>query len=84
MSSLAIGFTGIGIVIILIALRVPIGAALGLTAFFGVAIIRNIDVAFTLLRTTPFEFAAHWSLSAIPMFLLMGAVAYYSGVSSAL
>lgn len=84
MSSLAIGFTGIGIVIILIAIRVPIGAALGLTAFFGVAIIRNIDVAFTLLRTTPFEFAAHWSLSAIPMFLLMGAVAYYSGVSSAL
>ena len=84
MSSLAIGFTGIGIVIILIALRVPIGAALGLTAFFGVASIRNIDVAFTLLRTTPFEFAAHWSLSAIPMFLLMGAVAYYSGVSSAL
>ena len=84
MSSLAIGFLGIGSVILLIALRVPIGAALGLTAFFGIGIVRNFDVAFTLLRTTPFEFAAHWSLSAIPMFLLMGAVAYYSGVSSAL
>jgi C4-dicarboxylate transporter DctM subunit len=84
MSSLAIGFLGIGSVILLIALRVPIGAALGLTAFFGIGFVRNFDVAFTLLRTTPFEFAAHWSLSAIPMFLLMGAVAYYSGVSSAL
>ena len=82
MSNLQIGFAAIGVVILLIALRVPIGASLGLVAFFGIAIIRNLDVAFTSLRTTPFEFAAHWSLSAIPMFLLMGAVAYHSGVSS--
>ena len=68
----------------LIAVRVPIGAALGLVAFFGIVSLRNFDVAFAALRTTPFEFAAHWSLSAIPMFLLMGAVAYYCGISSAL
>ncbi len=73
-----------GAVIVLIGLRVPIGATLGLVAFVGIAVIRNVDVAFTALRTTPFEFAAHWSLSAIPMFLLMGAIAYHSGVSSAL
>ncbi len=84
MSNLEVGFAGIGVVILLIALRVPIGASLGLVAFFGIALLRNIDVAFTSLRTTPFEFAAHWSLSAIPMFLLMGAIAYHSGVSSAL
>ncbi len=84
MTSLQIGFLGIGAVIVLISLRVPIGAALGLVAFVGIASIRSVDVAFSALRTTPFEFAAHWSLSAIPMFLLMGAVAYYSGISSAL
>ncbi len=84
MTPLEIGFAGIGAVIVLIALRVPIGAALGLVAFFGIVSLRNFDVAFASLRTTPFEFAAHWSLSAIPMFLLMGAVAYYSGISSAL
>ncbi len=84
MSNLEVGFAGIGVVILLIALRVPIGASLGLVAFFGIALLRNIDVAFTSLRTTPFEFAAHWSLSAIPMFLLMGTIAYHSGVSSAL
>lgn len=82
MSNLQIGFSAIGVVILLIGLRVPIGAALGLVAFVGIALIRNLDVALTALRTTPFEFAAHWSLSAIPMFLLMGAVAYHSGVSS--
>jgi C4-dicarboxylate transporter DctM subunit len=82
LSNLQIGFSAIGVVILLIGLRVPIGAALGLVAFVGIALIRNLDVALTALRTTPFEFAAHWSLSAIPMFLLMGAVAYHSGVSS--
>ncbi len=84
MTPLEIGFAGIVAVIVLISLRVPIGAALGLVAFFGIVGLRNIDVAFATLRTTPFEFAAHWSLSAIPMFLLMGAVAYYSGISSSL
>ena len=84
MTPLEIGFAGIVAVIVLISLRVHIGAALGLVAFFGIVSLRNFDVAFSALRTTPFEFAAHWSLSAIPMFLLMGAVAYYSGISSAL
>ncbi len=84
MTPLEIGFAGTVAVIVLISLRVPIGAALGLVAFVGIVSLRNIDVAFAALRTTPFEFAAHWSLSAIPMFLLMGAVAYYSGISSSL
>ncbi len=84
MTSLDIGFVGIGAVIVLISLRVPIGAALGLVALVGIASIRSVDIAFSALRTTPFEFAAHWSLSAIPMFLLMGAIAYHSGIGTAL
>ena len=31
--------------------------------------------ALSVLRDTPFVFAANWDLSAIPMFLLMGAIA---------
>ena len=84
MSSLELGFFSIGAVIFLIAIRLPIGVVLALVSFLGIAHLRGIDVAFGLLKTVPFDFAAHWALSAIPMFLLMGAVAHHSGISSAL
>ena len=84
MSSLEVGFFSIGAVIFLIAIRLPIGVVLALVSVLGIAHLRGIDVAFGLLKTVPFDFAAHWALSAIPMFLLMGAVAHHSGISAAL
>ena len=68
----------------LIALRMPVGFALMLVSMFGIAEIKGWSVAIGMLKTEPFEFAAHWSFSAIPMFLLMGAVAHHSGISAAL
>lgn len=84
MSSVGLGFLSIVFVLVLLALRTPIGVALGLVSFAGISYLRGFSVAVGTLRTIPFEFAANWSLSAIPMFILMGAVAYHSGISSAL
>jgi tripartite ATP-independent transporter DctM subunit len=81
---LQIGFFGLGALLVLIALRVPVGFALMLVAMFGIAQLKSWSVAAGMLRTEPFDFAAHWSFSAIPMFLLMGAVAHHSGISAAL
>jgi C4-dicarboxylate transporter, DctM subunit len=83
-TSLEIGLWSLPVVIVLLALRMPIGVALGLVSLVGIAMMRGIDVAFGMLKTIPFDFAAHWELSAIPMFLLMGAVAHQSGISTAL
>ena len=84
MSSVAIGFGAIAAVLILLALRAPIGVALGVVSLTGISMVRGFDVAVGTLRTIPFEFAANWSLSAIPMFILMGAVAHHSGITVAL
>ncbi|ARQ03048.1 C4-dicarboxylate ABC transporter [Pseudorhodoplanes sinuspersici] len=70
--------------LILIGLRVPIGVAMGGVAFLGLWYLRNFNVALSVLRDTPFVFAANWDLSAIPMFLLMGAVASNSGIGAGL
>jgi C4-dicarboxylate transporter DctM subunit len=70
--------------LVLIALRVPIGIAMGSVAFFGFWYLRNFNVALSALSDTPFVFAANWDLSAIPMFLLMGAIAANSGIGTAL
>ena len=84
MTALEIGFWSLGAILLLIAVRIPIGVALGGIAFLGITQLRDVDVAFALIGDTPFEFAAHYSLSAIPMFLLMGSVAHHSGISHSL
>jgi C4-dicarboxylate transporter, DctM subunit len=84
MSPVELGLWSIGVVLLLIAARIPIGVVLGTVGFLGIAQLRGMDVAFGLIKNSPFEFSARWSLSAIPMFLLMGSIAYQSGISHAL
>ena len=84
MTSLELGFWSIGAVLLLIAVRIPIGVVLGGVAFLGIAQLRDINVALGIIKNTPFEFSSHYSLSAIPMFMLMGSIAHHSGISHAL
>ncbi|MDX2484975.1 MAG: TRAP transporter large permease [Pseudodonghicola sp.] len=84
MSSIAIGASGLGILLVLLALRVPIALALAGVSVAGVAAIRGPSAAFAVLTEQPYNFIAHWTLSAVPMFLLMGSVAYNSGLTQSL
>ena len=68
----------------LLAARIPIAAALGLVSLVGLTALRGPDVALRVLGGIPYEFASSWKLSAIPMFLLMGAIAHRSGLTSTL
>ena len=70
--------------LVLIALRVPIAVALLLVSFSGVASILGVEAALRFTATIPQEFAASWELSAVPMFLLMGGIAYHSGMTNSL
>ncbi|ROP83782.1 tripartite ATP-independent transporter DctM subunit [Stella humosa] len=82
MSSLTIGYLSMPMLIVLLLLRVPIGVALSLIAFVGLAIIANMRVAFSLLTTVPFELIGDWSLSAVPMFMLMGYICTETGLTT--
>lgn len=84
MDRLEIGFAGIAAVLGLLALRMPIGLALGLVSFFGIFFATNITAAWGLLRAIPFQFTANWSFSAVPMFLLMGYIASHGGLTNGL
>jgi C4-dicarboxylate transporter DctM subunit len=83
-TSLWIGASGIAAVLVLIAVRVPIGIALGSVAIVGIAQLTSWRAALGFVGTSPFDFAANWSLSAIPMFLLMGTIAFHSGMTNSL
>ena len=76
-----IGLVGIISVLFMIAVRVPIGVSLGLVSFFGIWALTNLTAAWGIVTALPFNFVGNWSLSAIPMFLLMGFIASHSGLT---
>lgn len=68
----------------LIALRIQIGVALGLVSFIGIAAILNMKAAWGIVTAVPFNFVGDWNLTAVPMFLLMGYVAFAADLTGGL
>jgi len=84
MSDVEIGLAGLAILLALIALRVPIAIALFSVPFLGIYAMFGWRPAFGALKVIPYEFAASWELSSVPMFLLMGYLAYHTGITAGL
>src|SRR5262249_24810892 len=70
-----IGVLGILALLAAIVARVPIGVALALTGFLGYAAADGWSKALRMLGSVPYDLASAYSLSVVPLFLLMGAVA---------
>ncbi len=79
-----IGLIGMGALLVLIFLRVPVGIAMGLTGFFGYAAIDGWKRAFAVLGQSPYDITANYTLSVIPLFIVMGDVALRAGMSAKL
>jgi len=77
----AIGLIGLASLLLLIFLRFPISLALAIVSIIGLVTLVGISSTLSLLAAMPYEFAATWELSAIPMFLLMGAICFHSGMT---
>lgn len=84
MDPINLAFICMGVVVVLMAIRVPIAVALGLTSLGGIAVLRGPETALRTLGSAPFDFSASWTLSAIPMFLLMGSIAFRGGMTTSL
>ena len=84
MDNTTIGFAGLALALLLMALRMQIGAALGLVSFVGIAMILNFKAAWGIVTAVPYNFVGDWNLSAAPMFLLMGYVASAAGLTAGL
>ncbi|SFH41467.1 TRAP transporter, DctM subunit [Palleronia marisminoris] len=82
--NVAFGFWGIGILFLLLLLRVPVALALVAVSFGGIVALLGLTPALGIVSGTPYDFVASWTLSAVPMFLLMGFVAYHSGLTGGL
>jgi len=75
LSNLAIGSYGVIALLIILWLRVPIAVALAVVGIAGYAAIDGWHKALSVLASVRFELASAYSLSVVPLFILMGAVA---------
>jgi tripartite ATP-independent transporter DctM subunit len=81
MSAGLIGIIGVAALLAALVVRVPIGLALATTGFLGYAALDGWPKALKMLGSVPFNLATAYSLSVIPLFILMGAVASRAAMS---
>ncbi len=84
MSLETIGFLGILAMFLLMFLRVPIAIAMAVPAFIGILYVREWKVLSTAIETIVWDHSFNYTLSTIPMFVLMGELLFVSGVSQEL
>jgi tripartite ATP-independent transporter DctM subunit len=72
MSPEMIGVVGIILLLVLILLRVSVGLSLFLVGFLGVSWLSDWSVGLSQLGSSAFGSANNYSLSVIPLFILMG------------
>src|SRR3954453_19760212 len=82
MSPSMLGVLGVVALFILLLLRVPVWIALTLVGFFGNDYLSGTSAALALTGTVPFDVGSAYTLSVIPLFILMGEVASETGLSA--
>jgi len=84
MTDVQVGLVGIGLLLTLIALRVPIGICMITVSFSGIWYLMGWNVAWGSLGVIPYQFSTNWVLSSVPMFLLLGFVCYHARLTEGL
>ncbi|MAN78186.1 MAG: C4-dicarboxylate ABC transporter permease [Rhizobiales bacterium] len=85
MSNIVIGLLSFPVILLLIFLRVPIGLAMLGVGIFGSWIITGtFNPALAQFKSLTYSTFASYSLSVVPLFILMGQFATLSGLSAAL
>ncbi|MDI6755264.1 MAG: TRAP transporter large permease [Thermodesulfobacteriota bacterium] len=81
MSSTICGFIGIGFLLLFLVLRVPVGVVMAVVGFAGFAYLGGLGPALGVLATSPYSTLASYTMSVVPLFVLMGMFTFYSGIS---
>lgn len=84
MTPTVIGIIGLLALFIVIFSRMPVGFVMALIGFIGFGAIVNYDAALSLIAKDVFDVFGAYSLTVIPLFILMGQVSFHAGISTRL
>jgi TRAP-type C4-dicarboxylate transport system permease small subunit len=75
------GILGIIILVVLLFSSMPLGMVMAIVGFLGMAYVAGFDPALASIGSSPYSTVSTYGFSVIPMFVLMGAFCYFSGLS---
>ena len=81
MTDIGFGALLFGVCLLLVGLRMPVAVAMFVVGGFGFASLTSWPAFLNLLNTAPFGRVSSYTLSVLPLFLLMGHLATRAGLS---
>ena len=81
MSPTVIGILGIVIMVLIFLSRMPVAYVMTLIGFMGFSVMISVPGGLALLSRNIYEVFASYGLTTIPLFILMGQLAFNSGIS---
>jgi len=76
-----IGIVGIGMLILLMLIGMPIGFSMAFVGLAGFCYLVSLEAGLSILARDVFASFSNYALTTIPMFVLMGCIAFASGMS---
>ena len=81
MTAVQIGILGCVMLFVLLAASMPVAFAMAVVGFAAFAFMVNPAAAFSMVTADLFETFSSYSLTVIPLFVLMGQVCFHVGIS---
>ena len=81
MNPTLIGIVGICVMILIFLSRMPVAYVMAMIGFLGFSIMISMKGGFNLLSRNVYEVLSSYGLTTIPLFVLMGQLAFNSGIS---
>ena len=81
MSLTIIGIIGIIVLLIFLFLNIPVGFVMGMIGVLGFSYLKGFGPGLSILAKDYFEMFSSHSLTVIPLFMFMGQISFYSGIS---
>jgi tripartite ATP-independent transporter DctM subunit len=81
MDSVILAVILIAVMVILFLLRMPIGFAMGLVGIVGFSALRGLGPGLSIVTRDLFDVFSSYSYTAVTMFILMGTLAFQTGIS---
>jgi len=84
MSPTLVGILGIAILVLLLFSRMPVGFVMALVGVVGFGFLVSSNAAMNMMVKDLFQVFGSYNLTVIPLFILMGQIAFHAGISSRL
>jgi tripartite ATP-independent transporter DctM subunit len=81
MDPTTVGLIGLAILVIALFSRMPVGFVMALVGFLGFSYLVSLEGGLRLFAKDIFVIFSSYSLTVIPLFILMGQIAFHAGIS---